>query len=161
VAARRGGSFSGKFNALDRPNGASDHIENKWENPEKSNGLGASGAHENENPGALAGATGADNLGSLYVPEEYRNRYQKAKNLALAIAECHPDDACKVMEAAINDLRRGMPIAPFLTIMDEARTWASFAMRAELKAYCLACFEHMSKSDQGAFLLHVGGRADG
>jgi hypothetical protein len=77
--------------------------------------------------------------------------------LAYAIAECDPDDACKVMEAAISDLRRGMPIAPFLTIMDEARTWASFAMRAELKAYCLACFEHMPKSDQGAFLRHVGG----
>jgi hypothetical protein len=81
--------------------------------------------------------------------------------LGEAIANCHPDDACKLMEAAISDLRRGMPIAPFVTIMDEARTWASFAMRTEIKAYCLACFERMSRADQGAFLRHVGGRADG
>lgn len=48
------------------------------------------------------------------------------------------------------------PLPPFLGGMDEARLWASYASRSELKVYALACFEAMSGGDQAAFFRHIG-----
>ena len=119
-----------------------------------------SGANsENENPGALAGATGDQNKAASFKREHYRNRAGAATALCHAIAECDPADACEIMEAAYGSLRAGMPIAPFDGIMEEAAFWADFATRQELKAYCLACYRSMSASDQAAFLAYVRGAA--
>jgi len=112
----------------------------------------------NENPGALAGATGADDIGLTFTTEEYRTRAIAATALGYAIANCDPEDACALMEAALDDLRAGMPIAPFGGIMDQARFWADMATRNERKAYAIACFDRLSAADQSAFLAHVGGR---
>jgi len=112
----------------------------------------------NENPGALAGATGADDIEQAFKTQEYRSRAIAATALGHAIANCHPEDACALMEAALDDLRAGMPIAPFGGIMDQARFWADMATRNERKAYTLACFDRLSAADQSAFLAHVGGR---
>ena len=49
----------------------------------------------------------------------------------------------------------GAPLPPFLGGMDEARSWASYASRFELKAYALASFEAMSAKDQAAFFQHI------
>ena len=49
----------------------------------------------------------------------------------------------------------GPPLPPFAGVMDDARWWASFASRRELKAYALASFEAMSPRDRAAFLEHV------
>ena len=111
-----------------------------------------------ETPDALAGATGADQ-DYTYKTEHYRTRAIAATALGCAIANCHPEDACALMEAALDDLRAGMPRAPFLSsIMAEATFWAGWATRNEAKAYALAAYSRLSAADQSAFLAHVGGR---
>lgn len=49
----------------------------------------------------------------------------------------------------------GMPLPAFLGGMTDARDWANFAARDELKAYCLAAFEAMTAADQSAFFSHL------
>ena len=109
---------------------------------------------EKENLGALAGAT-ESNLELAFKTEYYRNRAARATELGHAIAECHPQDACILMEAAIDDLRAGMPNAPFLSLMNEASFWADMATRNERKAFALANYTRLSKADQSAFLAYV------
>lgn len=61
MAARRVVAFPSEFNGLIRPNLTYPPIEPKAKNPLPSNGSSTiSAVAENENPGALAGATGAD-----------------------------------------------------------------------------------------------------
>ncbi|MDO9638126.1 MAG: hypothetical protein Q7J44_06265 [Pseudotabrizicola sp.] len=69
--------------------------------------------------------------------------------------KCDPEDAALIMEKALSDMARGMPIAPFLSVMDEAAFWADLATPMELKAYALACFNRLSVTEQGAFLAYV------
>ncbi|NUB42872.1 hypothetical protein GEU84_000610 [Fertoebacter nigrum] len=111
----------------------------------------------NENPGALAGATGGiqDNKAISFKTEHYRNRADAATALCHAIAECDPRDAREIMDAALADLAMGSPLPVFLSAMDDARWWASFATPPELKAYALACFEAMRPKVRVAFLAHV------
>jgi hypothetical protein len=109
----------------------------------------------NENPGALAGATGAERK-VIFKSEHYRNRFDAATKLGQAIADCHPQDACTLMEAALEDLRAGWPKAPLFRVMDEAAFWADLASRNELKAYALAC---LSTKDRAGFLSYVQGGA--
>lgn len=59
------------------------------------------------------------------------------------------------MTAAASIGTAGAPLPPFLGGMDEARFWASYASRSELKAYALASFEAMSAKDQAAFFRHI------
>jgi len=112
----------------------------------------------NENPGALAGATGAGNIEQAFKTKEYRTRAIAATALGRAIADCHPADACTLMESAIADLRPAMPSVPLISAMAEAREWAAWAMASQVKAIALAAFEAMSGPDRRAFLAHVGGR---
>ena len=71
----------------------------------------------NENPGALAGATGIE-LGITFSDEYYRNRAETATKLGHAIAECHPQDACVIMEAALDNLTEGHPYYPLCRTLD-------------------------------------------
>ena len=156
---------------------------------------------QNENPGALVGATGAIGNDQAITPKDYRkpgrsamslyakDRHQRAAKMlgyaltnpelwaatglvwavrltpneraALAFAALNslePDDAERTAAAAIGSA--GAPLPPFLGGMDEARFWASYATRAELKAYTLAAFEAMQAKDQAAFLDYaVGAKA--
>ncbi|WP_415184301.1 hypothetical protein [Phaeovulum sp.] len=113
------------------------------------------GTNAKENPGALAGATGAINFEQAFKTKHYRDRAQSATALCHSIADCDPQDACEIMAAALADLSIGMPIAPFYSPMDEAGFWADYASRAELKAYVLACYTRLSARDQAAFLAYV------
>ena len=61
-------------------------------------------AHANENPGALAGATGAGSIELAFRSTDYRMRAEAATSLCLAIANCAPQDAVIVMAAALADL---------------------------------------------------------
>ena len=63
-----------------------------------------SDAPQNETPAALAGATGANDVGQVFKTEHYRNRAEAATNLCLAIANCAPQDAMILMAAALADL---------------------------------------------------------
>ncbi len=113
-------------------------------------------AAENENPGALAGATGADLHSSAFTDNHTLNRLRTASALACAVAACDPDDRVLFLERLLEELRPGWPQVPFLCgLMEEAGFWADRASRAELKAYCLASFRRMPRADQAAFLGYV------
>jgi hypothetical protein len=112
-----------------------------------------------ENPGALAGATGAEDLTINFANSYYKMRAESATTLCLAISNCHPHDACQIMDAALDDLGRGQPRPAMFSIMSEATEWAEFATRAEIKAYALACFNRLSATDRMALVAYTGGRA--
>ena len=114
---------------------------------------------EKLNPGALAGATGADSKSNIFKTEEYRNRAIMATALCHAIADCDPRDACQIMAAALDDLSAGMPGAPLFSYMDQAAWWSDLASEPELKAYLLACWTRLSPRVQDDFLAFIGRRA--
>lgn len=107
------------------------------------------------NPGAAATASGADIVLENTTPEYYQTSLTPSMALCVAIVKCDPHDAALIMERALSDMARGMPIAPLLSAMDEAAFWADLATPVELKAYALACFNRLSVTDQGAFLAYV------
>lgn len=78
-------------------------------------------------------------------------REAKAHALIETVIDCDPPDRLPFLEAILQGLRAGMPIAAFGQIMREANFWAENASRAELKAYCAASFAHMPPKDQDAF----------
>ena len=127
--------------------GKSSHLANGF-----ATGLG----DENENPGALAGATGADVHSTSFVSVEYRKRAEAATSLYMAIGNCDPQDARQLMEAALLDLGAGQPFPPLFSVMEAANDWALWAVVTELKAYALACYNHLCPADQSAFLAYVG-----
>jgi hypothetical protein len=104
---------------------------------------------EKENPGALAGATGAgyetEQLGKIDdLSAEYRWRHQCAITLTYALENAHPEDALTICCAALDQLRAGTPLPPLLEIEDEARWWASMAAPFELLAYMQACLDRLT-----------------
>lgn len=109
---------------------------------------------ENEKTGALAGATGGD-FHQTFKSEHYRKRAEAATKLGRAIAECHPHDACIIMEAALDDLTDGHPYYPLFRTLDEAGYWADQATRNERKIFALANYTRLSPADQAAFLTYV------
>ncbi len=80
----------------------------------------------------------------------HERAFMAAVLLATLDAETVEDIAATAVGAA------GGPMPPFLGAMEGARSWASLASRAELKAYALACFEAMAPKDQAAFYSHIG-----
>lgn len=112
-----------------------------------------------ESPSALAGATGADIQEWFSWIDNIIAREDAAIALVQAIADCPAADRLPFLEAMIEALRAGAPIPAFGSVMAEARDWAAWACRAELKAYGLACYEAMSRRDQAAFLAHIERRA--
>lgn len=76
-----------------------------------------------------------------------------------AVLACDPRDRIPLLERFIEAMRPGASIPAFSGIMAEARDWAAWASRAELKAYALASFEAMGPRDQAAFLAHIDRRA--
>ena len=114
---------------------------------------------ENESPGALAGATGADNEVWLDWIDNNLKRESAARGLLQAVFACDARDRVPLMERFIDVMRAGQPTTGFGPIMAEAREWAVWATRAELKAYALAACEAMNGRDQAAFLGHLDRRA--
>lgn len=86
-------------------------------------------------------------------------RVKRARALRDLIRECDPQDVALILSDELDRLRQGMPAPPLLNAMDEAREWASWATPPERKAYCLACYDELSPTDQGGFLAHIMGRA--
>ena len=102
------------------------------------------GDPEKENPGALAGATGADIEKQSLQAADYRMRAECATALAEAIGDCHPDDAVQLMVAALYDL---MPEGPrcdvFLSAAEDAAWWASVAAPEQLSAVLAATLDQL------------------
>jgi hypothetical protein len=113
---------------------------------------------QNENPGASANATGANEIDLAITSEHYQFRAMRATALCLAIGDCDPRDACKIMAAALDDLSAGMPGAPLFSFMDHANWWADWASEPELKAYLLACWTRLPEKARTGFLRHIGHR---
>lgn len=110
-----------------------------------------------ENAASGASDHGVNNFvkRDILQSKEYQARLDSATVLAHAIADCDPRDACKIMAAALSDLSVGSPIAPFVSIMAEAREWAACASTPQHKAYAVACYNELSPRDQAAFYSHV------
>ena len=125
------------------------------------NELDTSDAPENENPGALAGATGAETNASEDTSAAYRMRAERATTLCRAIAACEPEDATFILSGVLAELSAGAPPPALMGVMDEARTWADWASPIEIKAYALACFLRMPAKVQAEFLTWAGGQASG
>lgn len=117
-------------------------------------------ARENENPGALAGATGADEKSWQDWVDNNIHREVSARALLTAVLDCDPRDRVPLMERFIEALRPGQPITAFNGVMAEAAFWADMASTAERKAYALACFNRLSVADRAAFLNYVQRGAD-
>lgn len=113
-----------------------------------------------ENPGALAGATGAGNSELAFKSQEYRLRAERATTLCLAIAECDPEDSAPILWAALDDFhRQGLPGRPLTNVMAHATEWASWATEGELKAYAIAAARRMNPATREAFRVYLGGGA--
>lgn len=161
---------------------------------------------ENENPGALAGATGVELEAASFKAKDYPKaasasnrksgniiahvmspRHKRMSRMlgyslllgtpeawqafglvaavrlsadertalaAVCLATLSPDVATSISAAVIG--AAGDPLPPFLGDMADARDWASWASRSELKAYALAAFEAMAPADKAGFYRHIG-----
>lgn len=117
-------------------------------------------ARENENPGALGGATGAIKQTNAICPDYTSDRAARAIALADAAADCPAEIRVRLLERLLDQFRPGWPIPAFPgTVLLEARAWAETASRVELKGYALACVERMPSDDRAAFLAFIAGRA--
>ena len=70
---------------------------------------------ENENPGALAGATGADLHGSRVADEDSLKRTEAARALAAAVSDCDPRDRIPLLKRLLDyhlGIGRGFFLAP-------------------------------------------------
>lgn len=111
---------------------------------------------ENENPGALAGAAGADLQSETVFPNYTPDRRARAIALADAAADCPAEIRARLLERLLDTFRPGWPIPAFMgRVMSEASFWADMASRAELKAYALACWQRMPTEDRVAFIDHL------
>ena len=87
-----------------------------------------------------------------------RARLGPRERLGFAIAGMLSLDravAEKLAEAILHDLRSGPPVPPFLDMREDARSWATFASPAELRAYMAACWQRLPDRDRGGFLRTV------
>ncbi len=110
----------------------------------------------NESPDALAGAIGANFVCETTVPNIYNNRLNLASAAIRALADCHPDVRDEIIDRVIEKTRAGQPVPALFNLMNEARDWASWASRNELKAYGAAIVERLSPSDLAAFIGWAG-----
>ncbi|WP_238368901.1 hypothetical protein [Heliomarina baculiformis] len=83
-------------------------------------------------------------------------RLSETERAALAFAalkSLSPSKAELAADAAISGA--GSPSASFFGGMEDARSWANFASRSELKAHALAAYEALPVTDQMAFRRHI------
>lgn len=102
----------------------------------------------------------AQDLTQELIEQRYDDAdYIWAAILRYAIERLPRDEALEVMRDEVEAMRAGVPLPPFISIMEEARDWAAWAIPAERKAYALACYETLTQAEQAAFLAHINGEA--
>ncbi|WP_299129589.1 hypothetical protein [uncultured Amaricoccus sp.] len=118
--------------------------------------------HANENPGALAGATGAEIEVSLNgcdlttSPDQPSTPAERAIAILTAWHALTDWEAVHFADHVFAQVRGHGPVPPFNSFLAEARQWADFTSPSELDAYALAAFDRMRPARQTAFLAHVG-----
>lgn len=114
--------------------------------------------HARENPGALAGATGAEQPEQSFKSQEYRLRAERATSLCMCIADVPPEDAAPILYAAVDDFhRQGFPFSASSNLMGYAVDWADLATEAERKAYAIAAARRMDPGTREAFVAYLRG----
>ncbi|PTV93508.1 hypothetical protein C8J27_11521 [Rhodobacter aestuarii] len=100
---------------------------------------------KNENPGALAGATGAEFEASIFKTKEYRLRAEWARAVWFALDHCHPEDAAQICAGFLDSLSTQGPSVshPFGMTSGEAMIWADCAPIHELAAYVAAGLDRL------------------
>lgn len=91
--------------------------------------------------------------GFRYVAMARLEEVEAAQLAYFTLSSLHPDNVEKIARLAIGSA--GTPAPAFLGGMEDARTWAAWASRHELKAYALAAFEAMEPRDQAHFYQHI------
>lgn len=89
-------------------------------------------------------------------------RLDRPQRIVLAAGALHaldPDLREDVAEAVLDDLRAGPPVVPLLDVRAEAREWAAWASRGELRAYMGAIWNRLAEADRADFLRTVKRRA--
>lgn len=138
----------------------------------------ASEALENENPGALAGATGVEGTqeGVSFIVDPYTDGDSHAIHHATAdairslcragsshfkaavawgaLTEMTAEDAAKV---AALFAPAGPPIPAIFDPMADASWWAGLATAQERRAYCLATFLALSRRERREFVAFAQG----
>ncbi|MGB3313278.1 MAG: hypothetical protein WBB85_02605 [Albidovulum sp.] len=105
---------------------------------------------QNENPGALAGATGAEIETASFKTASYRLRAEWANALVFCLGEVHADDAAQICAAYLDRLRTSGPAHPFLNeVREEAEYWAYCAHVPELEAVVLAGLRRLGEMALG------------
>ena len=118
-----------------------------------------SNAAAKENPGALAGATEADLKGFWSLFDHNLIRQAQASRIIEAVLSCDPEDRVLFLETILDQIRPGWPKSFNIDVMEEAGWWADSATTPERKAYMLACYRRLSRTDKEAFLTYITGRA--
>ena len=119
-------------------------------------------SEENENPGALAGATGAERHSEWEWLNHTANRLNAQDRFCRAVAELPAEDRAEVLDAALRFFEAGEPSPHAITtMMEDASAWARWASPRERKAYLAAIWTHMNINDRAAFMAWAsnGGRA--
>lgn len=112
--------------------------------------------HTRKNPGALAGATGAEQSELAFKSVEYRLRAERATSLCTYIADMPPEDAAPILYAAVDDFhRQGFPHSATMNLMGYALDWADQATEAERKAYAIAAARKMDPATREAFVAYL------
>lgn len=163
VAARRGALQSRKINGLSCPTDATPPFENKGKYPALSNGKSPYSISNRMNPKhkrmsrtlGYCLAIGSEEAwaGFRFVALACLEEVEAAQLAYFTLSSLHPENIEKVSRLAIGSA--GSPAPAFLGGMEDARTWAAWASRQELKAYALAAFEAMTPRDQAAFFQHI------
>ena len=77
-----------------------------------------------------------------------RMRAEWASSLTMCIAECHPDDACQIMTAALQDMTLGAPMPAFShladALRDDADQWLAYVGDLEAQVYLDAIAQHVA-----------------
>ncbi|MFC3570227.1 hypothetical protein [Paracoccus simplex] len=112
-----------------------------------------------ENPGALAGATEVkvENFWEWF--DSNVKRQAGASRIIEAVLSCDPEDRVLFLETILDQIRPGWPKSFNIDVMEEAGWWADGATTPERKAYMLACYRRLSRTDKEAFLTYITGRA--
>ena len=163
MAARRVVSVSGENKNIGCPTDPNSPSDNKVENPALSNHRKRSSLSNFMRPAhkRMSRMLGyCLTLGTANAWSDFAQvaaiRLTEIERASLAFAmlrSLSPASAELTAGAALG--AAGAPLPPFLGGMDEARVWASWASRAELKTHTLAGFEEMSLADQAAFFQHI------